>query len=129
MSFSSWIKQDRSFFAWLPAILWAVIVLFLSVIPYGITPALTVGHFDKLCHFGAYGFFAFLLVWGIKRAHMPPRMKYMAFTLIFVSCYGILIEILQGFIPGRHACVVDAVFNILGAAAGILTGRIFLWRK
>lgn len=41
--------------------------------------------------------------------------------------YGMLLEILQVFVPGRYASFDDALFNILGVAIGLL-GWFFLMR-
>ena len=51
------------------------------------------------------------------------------FALILGSSYGIVIEVLQKYIPGRDACMNDVMYNILGALIGILIGRWILWRR
>jgi VanZ family protein len=129
MRISEWIKKDRIFFAWVPAGLWALNVLIFSVLPYRLHSSLTVGYFDKMCHFGAYGILTFLLMWGIKRSGRMFSPGNVAFALIFAVGYGILIEIFQSFVPGREACVYDALFNSAGSITGISFGRMTLWRK
>ncbi|MFA6635492.1 MAG: VanZ family protein [Candidatus Omnitrophota bacterium] len=129
MRFSEWVKIDRPFFAWVPACLWGLNILVLSLLPYRLTPQLTVGHFDKLCHFSIYAVFAFLAVWGLKRSFKKPTAKNLLLVLILTIGYGILIEIFQRFVPGREACVYDVLFNSAGVFTGISFGRVTLWRK
>ena len=129
MRFSEWVKIDRPFFAWVPAGLWGLNILILSLLPYHLMPRLTVGCFDKVAHFVAYWTLAFLFVWGIKRSRRVPTVKNIAFALIFTMGYGILIEIFQSFVPGREACVYDALFNTGGVVAGTYFGKVVLWRR
>lgn len=129
MIFSEGVKKDRSFFAWVPAILWGLNVLVFSVLPYKVVPPLTVGYFDKICHFFAYYVLAFLLVWGIKRSRGSLSLKNIAFALILAIGYGILIELFQSFVPGREACIYDVLFNTGGVITGMYFGKVVLWRR
>ncbi len=126
--FWRWIAKNREFSAWIPAAFWAFTVFVLSVSPKGVTPPVQIHHIDKVFHFSAYAFFAFLMLCGVKWSLRWPFMRYMAFALIFTSAYGILMEIFQGFIPSRHMSGVDVIFNTLGAFVGTVFGRLVLWR-
>jgi VanZ family protein len=43
---------------------------------------------------------------------------------MLVSGGAIVLELLQNFIPDRHARVVDVMEKLLGGTAGILLGKI-----
>jgi VanZ family protein len=129
MSISASLKQCRPLLAWGPSLLWAVTIIVVSVLPVGITPPLNIAHFDKVCHFFEFSVLAFLLVWGMSRSGMPFGMKNGVFALILSSGYGIVIEILQYFVPGRQADIMDAAGNLAGAVFGIFLGKLVLWRK
>ena len=129
MNISEWIKQERAIFAWMPSILWALTIMVLSVIPYNLAPPLKIDHLDKICHFFEYSVLVFLVMWGMARAGMLSGVKRGVFALILSSGYGIVIEILQYFVPGRQASVMDAASNLAGAVFGLFLGRLVLWRK
>jgi len=42
------------------------------------------------------------------------------YSSIFSSCYGILDEIHQSFVPTRHCTLVDVYINIIGSMTGVL---------
>lgn len=129
MNFTEWTKQNGKILFFLPAFFWAFTIMALSLIPQPPEPPFDVDHFDKIGHFAAYAVLAFLIMWGATRNGNSIGPEILLFALILSSAYGIVIEIFQYFIPGRHACAVDAVFNMAGAFFGVLAGRILLWRK
>lgn len=69
---------------------------------------------DKVGHFLAYATFSFNL------CLLVTRNKQFIWILTFAVCYGILIEFLQGFIPGRQPSFLDIVAN----SSGVLIGAI-----
>lgn len=67
---------------------------------------------DKVGHFLAYAAFAFNL------CLLATRNKQFLWLLPLIICYGILIEFLQGFIPGRQPSFLDVVANSTGVLIG-----------
>jgi len=114
---------------WMPAAVWAAAILVISLMPAE-TPVLpSVRYVDKAVHFLIYavlGALTFRGVCGFSGVTLP---KNILFTLISGGGYGIVMELAQGFIPGRHASFYDVLANIAGTVFGIVTGRMIFWRK
>lgn len=81
-------------------------------------------HADKLVHFALF----FVLAASF---HIAFRFKpLLAGTLLFA--YGIVIELIQHYVPGRGADVWDVVADMTGVAAFYLVRfgvRRFLWKR
>jgi VanZ family protein len=78
--------------------------------------------FDKVVHFGLFGFLAVLVNWNLWWA----RLRASAAALAAAAVAG-LIELLQGPIPYRSADVWDFVAGTAGAIA--VGGVIGLWGR
>ncbi|MFH1412332.1 MAG: VanZ family protein [Candidatus Omnitrophota bacterium] len=124
-----WIKEDKPVFAWVPSIIWALVILMFSVLPYRGDFPLLVGNFDKMAHFLEYMVLSILLIRALYRAWSLPMSKNAVIALILGCVYGIVMELIQLFIPGREADIRDVIFNLIGATAGVILGRSMLWRK
>lgn len=125
----SWVKQDNNMFAWIPAVLWASLILVFTVLPYNITPTLTIGHFDKMAHFFEFSVLSLLIVRASYRVKVASFYKIILFALILGSVYGIVMELSQRFVPGRVSSIYDVYANITGTIFGIILGWLLLWRK
>jgi VanZ family protein len=101
----------------LPALFWALIILFLSAHPQiGISKPSWVLQPDKFAHAGAYALLCFLLQYGFKQAYVP---------VILGTIYGIIIEFLQqAFFYGRQLDVFDMLANLVGCLIGVF---VFPW--
>jgi VanZ family protein len=101
----------------LPALFWALIILFLSAHPQiGISKPSWVLQPDKFAHAGAYALLCFLLQYGFKQAYIP---------VILGTIYGIIIEFLQqAFFYGRQLDVFDMLANLVGCLIGVF---VFPW--
>lgn len=66
---------------------------------------------DKINHFIAYATLAFCGLSAYKGSKIPR------FLVICVG-YGLLMEWMQGLVPGREQSVYDALANALGVAIG-----------
>lgn len=124
----NWLKTDRPIFAWIPSLIWGSVILLFSVLPLKNVFPLTIGYFDKLAHTFEYTLLSFLLMKAFYRQRYDFPIENVVFTLILAGGYGIVMELLQLYVPGREANLVDVVFNLLGVIIGILLGRT-LWRK
>ncbi|MFC1480159.1 VanZ family protein [Candidatus Omnitrophota bacterium] len=120
------IKQERSIFAWTPTFIWASIILIFAVLPCKVCPPLAVGYFDKVAHFCEYAFLAVLIVRNMCRMGSLSVMKISLFTLILSGGYGIVMELIQQFVPGRDASLYDVVANAAGTIFGIILGILLL---
>jgi VanZ family protein len=67
---------------------------------------------DKFQHIAAFVFFVFLMTIAFRKA------KYITVFLTGLG-YGVLIEIIQHFIPYRTGDIADIIADILGLSAGI----------
>lgn len=70
---------------------------------------------DKLNHASAFAALALCVV----RAHAAPAWRIAASLL----GYGVLIEIVQTFVPGRSGEAADLLADAVGMAAGLLLAR------
>jgi len=126
---TGWIKEDKRIYDWMPALIWGMVVLFFTALPYSGVPQLTVGYFDKIAHFMEYTLFSVLILRGAFRSGANPTPKVLLFALIFSVSYGIVMELLQLYIPGRTASFADGVANLAGSVFGLLLGKVILWQK
>jgi VanZ family protein len=113
----TWIKIDRKIFLF-TFILIAISIGILSLLPP--KSALNLGSNDKISHFIAYFVLSLngLLVWRISNK---------TFWLISaIISYGLLLEFLQGFVPGRYTSLLDVIANTIGVLFGFIINMIFL---
>ena len=104
-------------------------MLVLSVIPT--SGDLGPEHIDKVAHVCMYFLFAWLLVQVVRvtTTHLPAGQAgmtesvYLLWAWIYAFSYGLLMEVLQFFLPWRGASAMDVVMNGLGAALGIWLAR------
>ncbi len=92
-----------------PSILWAVIILYLSVTPMP-DKEMPFPLYDKVLHLAAFALLSFLM--AIPR--LPKRAGVR--MLIIPIAFGALIEIVQFFVPARQMDILDWVADILGSA-------------
>ena len=71
-------------------------------------------NFDKLAHFG--GFFALMILPAVIIANA----LYVSAFAVFLTSFGILIELCQMYIPSRFCSPEDIMANTLGIAAGLM---------
>lgn len=113
-------------------IIWGVIILILTLSP-GVympeTPDWKFLRFDIFAHFFVFGVFVLLLALGfIKQDTYQSLKQYPVLIAIIIGIvYGILIEIVQGWIPGRQFDYFDMVANAIGCFTG--SGIFYIMRK
>ena len=78
---------------------------------------------DKVGHFIGYGVLSLntFLVFGLK-----PQRKGILLIMGLIGM-GIILEGLQGFVPGREVSSLDIVANSIGVAIG--TALYFVWKR
>jgi VanZ family protein len=100
---------------WVPPVLYAALIFYLSSRSSFPVPGY-VWDFDKVIHFGEYGFFAALLL----RATRSPLV-----SLLIASLYGVSDEVHQAFVPGRDSSPFDWMADTLGAGLVCLSWYLY----
>jgi len=99
------------------AVLWALVILVLTLMPGSDVPAWPWAeaiHFDKLVHAGLFGVQAILL--GLALMSMVNVRTAFLVALIVAIAYGGIIELLQGEMRmGRDADIFDLFADAVGA--------------
>jgi len=106
----------------IPSIIWALIILYLSSGPGIQLPKSTIDlSIDKIGHFIFYGILAFLIAYGYYKNNSTIHKNGLFKALIISGFYGICLEIMQySFFPNRYFEVLDIIANISGSLFGIL---------
>lgn len=79
-----------------------------------------IAHIDKLVHVFIFGVFTLFMIIGFKKQYTFKHIRIDAvkYAIGIAVGYGVLIEILQKFIPGRGLELADMFANSLGSLAG-----------
>jgi len=115
---------------YIPAILWSLIILFLSTkggiqLPPSIWDYIAV---DKVGHLVFYGIFCILILGAsTKNRTLPLLKKDMIIALAVSILYGTGMEIIQyTFFPDRYFEVPDIIANIIGSFLGLYFFKRFI---
>lgn len=114
----------RVLLAYLPAVLWAVALLFVGGQSEISAPSLPIPHQDKALHFFAYGLLGVLTALGRLSAGFRPLRSWP--LVVGLAGIGAMDELHQATVPGRSAEIVDWVADSLGAVAfyALVTWRL-----
>ena len=102
-----------TFLRFLPAILWMVLIFWLSASPdlRGASGFIDLRPpFDKVVHAASFGLLALFFYFATGRAFL---------SVLLASLYGVSDEIHQSFVPGRDADLFDWVADTLGATLAV----------
>ena len=107
---------------WLPVILWAAFIFYLSSIPH--LRFLDNNLWDfivrKIGHMGVFGILARLVARALTRkSTFWSWKKIFAASLVATCLYACTDEYHQSFTPGRHASPVDVGIDTVGAWAAL----------
>lgn len=123
----------KSFFYFVPSVVWAVIIFALSTntpVEIGPTEWLDFLSIDKVGHFTFYCIFCVLLCWGFFRTEHPLKTisaTKLVIAVTVVMVYGVIMELLQlKFYEGRQLEFMDMIANAIGAIIGAIVFRKFL---
>jgi VanZ family protein len=98
----------------------SLIVVFIGITALSLLPPKSIekiGEHDKINHLIAYA------VLSLNVGLVAKRIKtYLLYLPLFIG-YGLLLEYLQGFVPGRQPSWLDALAN----ASGVVIGLIIFW--
>lgn len=119
-------SQGKRILIWLPALIWAAIIFFLSAQPQATFEKL--GLTDELlsvaAHFVVYAVLMTLVSVALRHGSTRPRKDIYLLAFGLVALYAISDELHQSFVPGRHATVSDWLVDMLGAGlAWLLLAR------
>lgn len=105
----------------IPSIIWTVLVLIGSLLPKYNVPQQFLQLSDKLLHVLMYFLLCFLVGIGLSKQNKYPdaRVKAIAAAIIYSAFVGILMEVLQEFVPGRYGDWRDVLANLLGVIAAV----------
>jgi len=103
--------------AWLPAVLWAGLIFWLSDQPDSTLKDLGLSG-DLLAIFGhlaLYSLFFLLLVLALQKGGQIPSPRSRWVAIILISFFALSDEFHQSFVPGRTATLFDWVVDMIGA--------------
>ncbi len=106
-------RSKHPFIRWLPTILWASLIFYLSSRSDVSLPGSEFMFKDKVAHFFAYWFFCALVLYGAGT--LPDADLGRGIGLLAVIMYGFLDEIHQKFVPGRCCDANDFLADAFGA--------------
>lgn len=98
---------------------WLFVVFVLSVYPF--KGESQIPHADKALHFMLYAITCALFVVVFRKPLRTKKTSLYGVLLISIAAsagYGLLMEAVQSFIPGRSFSLWDEAANVLGAVAG-----------
>jgi VanZ family protein len=107
----------------IPAIVWAAVILILSATPGKNLPQIDFGDLleaDKIAHVGVYLILTLLIFRGLYRRKRLNN-RNIGWAILISAGYGILLETGQYFFfPGRYFEFFDIVANIIGSISSLI---------
>lgn len=118
-------------YAFIPAIIWAIALGFLMLLPSDSIPKSQLLTFDKINHLIAYSLLSFLIALGYRLNSLArtKRKNVLGRSLSLSIMYGTILELLQHYVPGRALELYDLLANVAGCLFGILIFNIFQRNK
>jgi VanZ family protein len=105
---------------WLPVLVWAGFIFFLSCIPH---LRFVESRWDliirKIGHMGVFGILARLLARALTGSTQWSWKKIFAWSLALTFLYACSDEFHQSFVPGRCPSIIDVTIDTLGAWAAM----------
>ena len=119
----------RNVASFIPALIWAVLILVLSLLPAGtvrnVSPFTFEGA-DKMVHGLMYFVLVLLLISGGVLILRRGKWKTAAFAFATAVLFGLMVEVLQAATGGgRHFELMDIIANISGTFIGCVAFIIF----
>lgn len=112
-------------------IFWTLLIISTSMIPYsGVSgePGSSGFRWDYLEHFLAYFAFGSLYILWRSDRNFTIRKLELALLFTLATCFSILTEYIQIFIPGRAFNYIDVLYNLAGVISSILLIYFYLIR-
>ena len=102
------------------AIVWALVIFVLTVIPIDAAPKTFQGS-DKLAHLIIFSVLSFLVSGSIQK----KSRNYLLVAALLSVTFGTCTELLQNVVPGRKADIYDLIFNVIGSLIGLYLFKIY----
>jgi VanZ family protein len=137
--------------AWLPALVWAVVISTFStgaftsentsrvivpflhwLLPHADAETLSFIHYviRKCGHVTEYFILSLLLLRGLQAGNRKFGFQLASVVILMVAAYAALDEFHQSFVPGRTAAVSDVLLDTAGGAlAQGIVGVLVFWRN
>ena len=118
----------------LPLALWTLVILILCCMPGNKFPHLKYAFpipIDKMVHFILFFVLGLLLLRALNGLDVYTSFSRAGiYTIMYCLAYGILIELLQGFVfTSRSAEIMDALADLIGSCAGVIIYRTLYKRR
>jgi VanZ family protein len=111
------VLSGKRWLAWLPPLLWAGFIFFVSAQPKETFERLGLsGLFLSIAgHLITYFVLMSLLVLAFRFGSDVPQKRAYALSFLLLALYGLSDEFHQSFVPGRTATIVDWFVDLIGA--------------
>jgi VanZ family protein len=103
---------------WLPALLWAGLILFLSTIPRIVPAEESVEH--KIGHITVFAILGGTVMWALHRGHALHASKALVIATLLTAAYGASDEWHQRYVPGRSCEFSDVVIDTTAGVIAVL---------
>ncbi len=118
----------------IPALLWSVFVILLSIVPGNEFPQFQdkFKDMDKFAHAFMYAGLSFLWFYGLRRSGITKLKKVNIDIIVSISILisSIALEIIQHFyIPNRHFDMFDVAANGIGILIGFTSFYFVIYRR
>ncbi|MGC9319923.1 MAG: VanZ family protein [Armatimonadota bacterium] len=110
---------------WLPVVACAGLIVVGTSLPR--VPGVGVPNSDKMAHLLAYGVLGLLLMRAFRAARRMPPVRSASATVLVGGLYGVMDELHQTLVPGRHCSALDMAAD----AGGLVLAAVIvvLWWK
>jgi VanZ family protein len=113
---------------WMPVLLYAGMIFYLSSQPLDFIHEGPFPHWDKVAHGTEYGLFCYLLLRALRGTFPRPVTPALAALAVLIAvAYGASDEFHQAFVPYRDSDVFDVVADAGGAS--LVSAVWVLWNK
>ncbi|MCK5493067.1 MAG: VanZ family protein [Candidatus Omnitrophica bacterium] len=104
-------------FSWYSVIVCSIFIVLLSVLPVKIPEEISFPFFDKVAHSIMYIALSFL---ATNTLNFKNKKNHKLTGILYAFSLGLVIEIIQYFLPYRDYQLSDVAFNFLGSYIGSL---------
>lgn len=108
---------------WVPVLIQMGLIYYFSSQPSGSPAVEGFPLVGWMGHFGGYFLLGALLYRALAGGIFRWKVSAAWLALLGATAYGVLDEIHQMYVPGRHASAVDVMVDAVGAAAALLAVR------
>ncbi len=110
--------------SWAVTIVYAGFIFYLSSKTWQSVPSFPLS--DKVFHLILYMGFGIALLFSLYATRLKDRRRFLYIVFACAMFYGLIDEIHQLFVPGRHFDLADLVADAVGSVIGIFLAAKFL---